>query len=56
VEPTSSRQLEQKALIAQREEARLHKKWPESDKLRDELSKQDVSLRNTEDGVIWRRL
>lgn len=44
---------EQKKLIVRREEARAGKDWKESDRLRDELSKQGVGLQDHPHGVIW---
>ncbi|HLZ14866.1 MAG TPA: cysteine--tRNA ligase [Candidatus Saccharimonadales bacterium] len=47
---------EQKDLIASREAARQAKDWPLSDKLRDQLAGQGISLRDTQNGPIWSRL
>lgn len=47
---------QQKALIAQRTQARAGKDWTESDRLRDELLKQGIGLRDTPDGALWYRL
>jgi cysteinyl-tRNA synthetase len=44
---------DQKTLIEQREAARQHQNWPESDRLRDELAKQGVGLQDYPHGVIW---
>jgi cysteinyl-tRNA synthetase len=44
---------DQKGLIAQRETARNDKQWAESDRLRDELLLQGVSLRDTPQRTIW---
>ena len=44
---------EQKQLIARRETARKEQKWDESDRLRDELEKQGISLHDHPHGVIW---
>ena len=46
---------EQKALIIDRERARQAKDWPASDKLRDQLKKQGIGLRDTPHGPIWSR-
>jgi len=45
----------QKGLIATREAARLSKDWAQADKLRDELQKQHIAVRDTTDGPIWYR-
>lgn len=44
---------ENKQLIIQRERARDEKDWSESDRLRDELAKQGIAVRDTADGTIW---
>lgn len=44
---------EQKALIAEREKAREAKDWAKSDELRDKLSEQGVTIRDTPYGTIW---
>ncbi|PJE65185.1 cysteine--tRNA ligase [Candidatus Saccharibacteria bacterium CG10_big_fil_rev_8_21_14_0_10_47_8] len=46
---------EQKQLIAEREKARAASDWLTSDKLRDQLKKQNIELRDTEYGPIWNR-
>jgi len=46
---------EQKALIAQREEVRGAKDWARSDELRDALTAQGISVRDTPHGPIWFR-
>lgn len=46
---------DQKRLINEREVARLHKDWPASDRLRDELLAQGVGVRDTPNGAIWYR-
>ena len=46
----------QKALIEQREETRTQKEWAESDRLRDELKKQGIEVRDTETGTVWSRI
>lgn len=45
----------QKKLLEQRSVARDSKNWPESDRLRDELNKQNIYVRDTEHGQIWSR-
>jgi cysteinyl-tRNA synthetase len=47
---------EQKGLIANREQAREAKDWKESDKLRDQLAKQGIAVRDTANGPIWSRI
>jgi cysteinyl-tRNA synthetase len=47
---------EQKELIAKREEARKNKDWAGSDKIREELEKQSIEVRDTEHGPIWSRI
>ena len=39
--------------IAVREKARAEKNWVESDRIRDELAKENVSVKDTSDGSIW---
>lgn len=46
---------EQKQLIAKRQKARDNKDWAESDKLREELRLQGISVRDTKHGQIWSR-
>lgn len=46
---------EAKALIQQRAAAREAKDWAQSDKLRDELAKQGIELRDTPEGQLWYR-
>lgn len=46
---------ELKALIADRQKAREAKDWAESDKLRDELLKQGITVKDTPNGSIWQR-
>jgi cysteinyl-tRNA synthetase len=46
----------QKQLINERQEARDAKDWAKSDDLRDELQKQGISVRDTDNGPIWSRL
>jgi len=47
---------QQKQLILERERAREKKDWKESDKLRDHLAAEGVSLKDTSEGVIWNKL
>lgn len=47
---------EQKRLIVERQRARESKDWAESDRLRDELLKAGITLRDTAHHVIWTRL
>lgn len=47
---------ETKNLISRREKARNDKNWEESDRLRDELVKQGIGIRDTDSGAIWYRL
>lgn len=44
---------EQKQLIIERERARDEKDWATSDKLRDELTKQGITVRDTSGGSVW---
>jgi cysteinyl-tRNA synthetase len=46
----------QKQLINERQEARDAKDWAKSDDLRDELQKQGISVRDTDNGPVWSRL
>lgn len=46
---------EQQKLIAARDQARNSQNWQESDRLRDELAAQGISLRDTPLGSIWHR-
>lgn len=43
----------QKALISQRETARMSKDWTESDRLRDDLQGQGLGVRDTPQGSLW---
>ena len=43
------------SLIAQRLEARAHKNWAESDRIRDELAAQGIVLEDSASGTTWRR-
>jgi cysteinyl-tRNA synthetase len=45
-----------KKLILQRERARDEKDWKESDRLRDELTKNGIVVRDTVNGSIWEYL
>lgn len=47
---------EQKQSIAEREKARANKDWNTSDKLRDELLRQGIRLRDTPAGTVWARV
>jgi cysteinyl-tRNA synthetase len=40
-------------LIDQRSAARLEKRWSDSDKLRDELEKLGITIKDTADGQVW---
>ncbi|QQG50503.1 MAG: cysteine--tRNA ligase [Candidatus Saccharibacteria bacterium] len=44
---------EQKQTILERQRARDEKNWQESDRLRDELKKQGIAVRDTSSGTIW---
>ncbi|MGC1776498.1 MAG: hypothetical protein WBB34_01025, partial [Xanthobacteraceae bacterium] len=44
---------ELKELIAARDVARVRKDWKESDRIRDELAKMGVVLKDTKDGTTW---
>jgi len=46
-------EVEIKALIADRAAARGRKDWKESDRLRDELAKMGVVVKDTKDGTTW---
>jgi cysteinyl-tRNA synthetase len=41
------------ALITKRNEARANKNWDESDRIRDELAKMGVVLKDSKDGTTW---
>jgi cysteinyl-tRNA synthetase len=45
--------LQLKELVAAREAARARKDWSESDRIRDELAKMGVVLKDTKDGTTW---
>ncbi len=45
-----------KKTLAERGGARAGKNWNESDRLRDQLAQQGISVRDTEQGQIWSRL
>lgn len=47
---------EQKQLIADRQKARDEKNFEESDRIRDELKKQKLNIRDTDSGQIWSRI
>ena len=40
--------------IAQRNDARRAKNWPEADRLRDQLNRHGVSIEDTPEGTIWK--
>jgi len=42
-------------LVAQREQARAAKNWPEADRIRDELLTRGIALEDTPDGTVWRQ-
>lgn len=44
---------ENKQRIVARARAREEKNWQESDRMRDELAKENIALRDTSDGTIW---
>lgn len=44
---------EVKQLIIERERARDNKDWAESDRLRDEIAKSGITIRDTKHGTIW---
>lgn len=46
----------QKDLITKRQIAREAKNWAQSDEFRDELQKQGILIRDTDNGPIWTRL
>jgi cysteinyl-tRNA synthetase len=46
-------EVEIKALIADRAAARARKDWKESDRLRDELAKMGVVVKDSKDGTTW---
>jgi cysteinyl-tRNA synthetase len=46
-------EAEIKTLIADRAAARARKDWKESDRLRDELAKMGVVVKDTKDGTTW---
>lgn len=43
-------------LIAQRNQARKDKNWMEADRVRDELTRLGISLEDTVQGTIWRKI
>lgn len=47
---------EQKDILARRQTARDSKDWETSDKLRDELHKQGIAVRDTANGQVWARV
>jgi cysteinyl-tRNA synthetase len=46
-------EVEIQSLIADRAAARARKDWKESDRLRDELAKMGVVVKDTKDGTTW---
>lgn len=52
---TSLPEAEIQALIKQRELARQHKNWTESDQVRDQLLQYGIVLEDTAQGTIWRQ-
>jgi cysteinyl-tRNA synthetase len=44
---------DQNALITEREEARAHKDWAQSDVLRNKLAHEGIGLRDTPRGAVW---
>lgn len=44
------------ALIAKRQEARKSRNWAEADRIRDELKEMGIELKDTKQGVQWRKL
>ena len=53
IEKTPDISDDAKQLIVARERARDAKQWQQSDELRDELTKQGITLRDTPSGTIW---
>jgi cysteinyl-tRNA synthetase len=47
---------DQKQLIIERERARDQKDWGKSDKLRDALAKNKITVRDTQNGTVWEYL
>ncbi len=45
-----------KSLIVERDDARKSKNWNKSDEIREQLEKQGIGVRDTEQGAIWYRL
>jgi cysteinyl-tRNA synthetase len=41
-------------LVAQRRTARAHRNWPEADRLRDELRRKGVEIKDGKDGTTWK--
>ncbi len=48
--------LEEQSLLSARAEARKNKDWAKSDKLRDELLKKGIEVRDTREKTIWKRI
>jgi cysteinyl-tRNA synthetase len=49
----TDRSAEVEKLVEARTAARLRKDWKESDRIRDELAKMGVVLKDTKDGTTW---
>jgi cysteinyl-tRNA synthetase len=47
---------EQKQLIIERQRARDEKDWAKSDTIRDQLTEQSITVRDTSNGIIWEYL
>jgi cysteinyl-tRNA synthetase len=47
---------QQKALVAERQQARKARDWSKADQLRRQLTDQGITLRDTPNGPIWSRL
>ncbi len=46
---------DQKEILKQRQTARDNKDWAKSDELRDQLAKENLTIRDTDQGQIWNR-
>ena len=57
IEPAQAQPLEPEleALVAERTEARKRRDFARADAIRDELSRQGITLEDTPEGVRWRR-
>jgi cysteinyl-tRNA synthetase len=51
LEPAAAERIEK--FIAERTTARAAKNWAESDRLRDELAKMGVAIKDSKDGTTW---